>query len=209
MKLIVISPVRSKDHETRLVTELFEHGLETLHLRKPGMRRSEMREYIEAIPSHFHNRIVIHSHHTLARRYMLKGVHMTRMHLKKPFISWFRMRMLRVRKPDALQTSTFHRLANIYENKIDYNYVLLGTIFDPISGKFGPGYSEHSLRAALEKSRQPVIARGGTSVDNIALCNDLGFAGMAFASSIWKAENPVEAFCAVIIRCRELNIPVS
>jgi thiamine-phosphate pyrophosphorylase len=206
MKIIIISPSKTLENETKIVTELFEHGLETFHLRKPSMRTKEMRLYLDAIPSHFHNRIILHSHHNLTRKYSLKGIHLTRQHLKKKFRMWLRWKFLKMRNPNFYVTTSFHKLASIYQNRENYTYAFLGTIFDQVSEKFNVGFNDTSLRAALEKSNLPIIARGGTSKENISLCHELGFSGMAFYGAVWKKENPVEVFCAILNHCRELNI---
>lgn len=207
MKIIVISPSKTSENETKLVTQLFEHGLQTFHLRKPTMRTREMKKYLEAIPAHFHDRIIIHSHHWLIKDFTLKGIHLTRAHLKRKFHS-FRVRFLKMRRPGIIMTTSFHKLASLYENQSNYNYVLLGTIFDIVSEKFNAGYNEHSLRAGLERSQTPVIARGGTQKGNIEQCYNLGFAGMIFYSGVWKKDDPIAEFCSILEHCRELNIPV-
>lgn len=209
MKLIVISSSRHKENEAKIVTSLFEHGLETFHLRKPNMSTAEMRKFIQSIPEHFHNRIVIHSHHRLAGQFRLKGVHLTRVHLKRRFSTWFRLRRLRFRNPQLTVSVTFHKIAELYQSQKHYDYVLLGTIFDHVSGKFNAGYSEHSLVAGIAKSVSPVVARGGTSIENIGLCKTIGFEGIVFYSGVWKEEDPVQAFCDILTYCREHQIPVT
>ena len=165
-----------------------------------------MREYIEGIPQHFHNRIIIHSHHNLARKYLLKGIHLTRQHHKHNIRLWFRLRFLKMKNLNLFVTTSFHKLASVYRNEGNYNYVFLGTIYDQVSEKFNAGFNETSLRAALGKSEMPIVARGGTNIDKIKECHDLGFSGIAFYGGVWKTENPVETFCAILNRCRELNI---
>lgn len=209
MNIIVISPSKTTETETKIVTELFEHGLQTFHLRKPSMSTREMREYLDRIPAHFHDRIVIHSHHGLVKKYPLKGIHLTRQHLKRRFYSSLRLRFIKMRRPGIIVSTSFHKLVSIYQNKEKYNYVLLGTIFDVVSEKFNAGYNEHSLRAAIQKSTTPVIARGGTNAGNVKLCHEMGFAGMIFYSGIWKHEKPVEEFCRILEHCRELNLQMT
>lgn len=206
MNIIIISPSKTTEFETKMVTAFFEHGLEIFHLRKPSMSTKEMRNYLNEIPVHFHNRIVIHSHHLLAKKYALKGIHLTRRHLKRKFRTWLNLRLIKMRRPGIIVTTSFHKLSGIYQNHKKYDYVLLGTIFDVMSEKFNSGYNEHSLRAALAKSEIPVIARGGTNSNNVKTCFDLGFAGMIFYSGIWKKEKPLEEFCNIMQQCRELNL---
>src|SRR4051812_42975580 len=106
MKIILISPSKTIEDEPRIATELFEHGLETLHLRKPSMRTKEMRAYLDAIPAHFHHRIIIHSHHNLVRKYALRGIHLTHEHHKKKIRLWFRLKFLKLRNPNLLVTTS-------------------------------------------------------------------------------------------------------
>ncbi|CAN5303446.1 thiamine phosphate synthase [soil metagenome] len=206
MKIIVISPSKNIENETQIVTELFEHGLQTYHLRKPSMSTQEMKNYLKEIPTHFHNRIIIHSHHGLVKKFSLKGIHLTRMHQKKKFYRRVRVRCLLMRKPSLIITTSFQKIASLYENEFPYHYVFLGTIFDIVSEKFNAGYNEHSLKVALPRSITPVIARGGTNAGNISVCQDLGFSGMVFYSGVWKKEKPVEEFCKIIQTCKDLNI---
>ena len=97
MKLIVITPSRDVADEPSLVARMFESGLQTLHLRKPRYSTSRMCKYIQEIPEHFHNRIVVHSHHGLALKFRLRGIHLSRAHLKTSWRYWFIRTRLRMR----------------------------------------------------------------------------------------------------------------
>lgn len=191
MKIIVISPSKTIANEAQVVTAFFENGLELFHLRKPFMSTKEMAEYLEKIPTHFHNRIVIHSHHNLTKKFNLKGIHLTRKHLKRKFYTSIRLRLLKIRRPYLTISTSFRNLAGIYKNQVSYKYALLGTIFDITSGNFYAGYNKLSLTAALGKANVPIIARGGTSLENMQICHDLRFSGMVFYSGVWKTENPL------------------
>lgn len=208
MKLVVISSSKNKTDDPKIMTELFECGLNLFHLRKPSMSTEDMQKVIEAVPEHFHDRIVIHSHHKLAGKYKLRGIHLTGVHRRRKFSTWLRLRLLQM-KHDSLTVSTsFHKLAHIYTNKSDYDYVFLGSIFDRLSTGFHAGYSEHSLRAVVEKSKLTLIARGGTNASVIGRCHDIGFAGIAFASAIWDTEAPVDAWKNIVDTCRSSSIKV-
>ncbi|HXC04742.1 MAG TPA: thiamine phosphate synthase, partial [Bacteroidia bacterium] len=150
MKLIVLSPSAGDPVvETALVVKLFELGLETFHLRKPRFTTHEMIEYLNKIPPQFHNRIVIHSHHRLCLRYPLKGIHLTRTHLKRKFRLWLNLRLIRMKRSKITVSTSFRKLASLYEEENQYDYVFLSPIFDSISGKFQAGFNIHSLKAAI------------------------------------------------------------
>ena len=99
MKLIVITPSRKHENEITTVINMFEAGLQNLHLRKNRFTTAELDEYIKEIPSHFHDRIIIHSHHKLALKYNLKGFHFTSSHLEKKIKLWWNTKMIYLRKP--------------------------------------------------------------------------------------------------------------
>jgi thiamine-phosphate pyrophosphorylase len=208
MKLIVISSSKNKPDDHRIMTELFECGLNLLHLRKPSMSTPDMRKMLEQIPEHFHNRIVIHSHHKLAGKYNLRGIHLTGIHRRRKFSTWFRLRMLQMKNDSLTVSTSFHKLANVYSNKSNYSYAFLGTIFDRLNGKFHAGYNEHSVLAVTAKSKTPLIARGGTSAEVIASSQELGFAGIAFGTTIWDSNSPVQSWKKIVDTCREQSIVI-
>lgn len=207
MKLFVISSSRNTSGDPKIITELFENGLNRFHLRKPAMSTKDMRLLIEAIPQHFHDRIVIHSHHKLAGTYKLGGIHLTDVHRKRRFSTWLRMKLLMMKTQQLTVSTSFYKLGDVYTNEEGFDYVMLGTIFTRVNGSFNAGYSEHSLRAAIGKSTVPLVARGCVTADQVPVCAELGFYGVAFGSAIWNAESPVKAWCDILSSCKANSIP--
>ncbi|MCA6365255.1 MAG: thiamine phosphate synthase [Bacteroidetes bacterium] len=203
MNLILITNPENIAQEPQVVTALFEHGLERLHLRKPGMSTLEMRKYLEAIPAHFHKQLVIHSHHKLALSYTLGGIHLTSVHRRRKLSNWFRLRWIKWRRSNLLITASYHKLNHLYTDKGRYDYVLLGPVYEKPSGKFGNGFNAVSLQTALEKNKVNVIARGGILPENISQLRALGFTGVAFQHLIWKAEDPVKEFLHLAAALRQ------
>ena len=209
MKVIVISPSKIKEEEITNLVKMFEAGLQTYHLRKPKFSTKQLQEYIEKIPKQFYNRIIIHSHHNLARKYNLQGVHYTKKHLEPNFKNWWREKMLRISTSNFIKTSSHGKLASLYdEEEMKFDYVFLSPIFDTITGKYQSGFYEDSIKLALQKTGKKVIARGGVDVTRIEKIKELGFYGMALYTSVWDKEKPVEEYLKVINRCKELGIPV-
>ena len=209
MKVVVISPSKIKENEIKNVIQMFEAGLDTYHIRKPKFSTKQLQEYIEKIPKQFHNLIIIHSHHNLARKFNLQGVHYTQKHLEKNFRNWWREKMLRISTSDFVKTTSHGKLSSLYDTEqMNFDYVFLSPIFDTITGKYQSGYYEDSIKAALQKTGKKVIARGGVDVTRIEKIKELGFYGMALYSSIWDRENPVEEYLKIIRRCNELGIAV-
>ncbi len=209
MKLFVISPPKDKPDEPNIVTKMFEGGLTTFHLRKPRHSTKEMTDYIKEIPAHFHNRIVIHSHHQLALKFNLKGVHLTSTHLTKKWKYWFVRQRLKLKFGTLSKSRSYSRLAQVY-NKEDYtfNYYLLGTIFNSLSHGFYNGFYQEGVVAAVKTSKKKFVARGGTTPEVIKKAYDLGFYGIAFNSYIWNGELPYANYLKVVDAFKEQEVPL-
>jgi len=208
MKLIVISSSKSFEKESQILTTLFEKGLQTLHLRKPRYSTPKLKRFLNNIPSKFHNRIIIHSHHNLALNFNLKGIHLTKKHKRQRFKTWFMLRILYKKKPDLLISTSYSKLADIAEAEKPYSYVFLSPIFDSETSKYQAGFTEHSLKSILNKSSYTVVARGGVDVCHIAKVNELGFSGLSINSSIWDKDDPVAFFNLFTAEFERLSIPI-
>jgi len=210
MKLIVISSSSPVENETLIVTKLFEAGLETFHLRKHKLSTKKTKEFINQIPKHFHNRIVIHSHHNLARKFNLKGIHLTKSHKKNKIHTWFSLKLLKLKNPNIIITTSYSNIGQLFEtsSRYTYDYVFLSPIFDSLSSKFQGGFTAHSLKSAIEKTEFKVIARGGIDITAIEKAHAIGFNGLAFYSSMWKKKAPLEEFNKFIEKFEELNISI-
>jgi thiamine-phosphate pyrophosphorylase len=209
MKIVVISQSKIIENEHKIIQDLFEAGLETFHVRKPRLRTKQLVEFLEKIPPQFHNRIIIHSHHNLANKYNLQGVHYTRLHLEPTFRNWWREKKLGFIKRKLIKTSSHNKLATLYdENDIEFDYVFLSPIFDSITGKYQSGFYEDAIKAAVQKTGRKIVARGGIDITRIEKVNELGLHGIALYSCLWNSEQPVEEFIKIIRRCKELGIPV-
>lgn len=209
MKLIVITGSKTLADEPSLVTKMFEDGLMTLHLRKPKLTTQEMRDYIEEIPDYFHNRIIIHSHHILAAKYNLKGIHFTATHLSNKWKYFFTRMRLRIKFVKLFKTRSYKRLSNVHnveEHKFDY--YLMGTVFNNLTGELYGGFYEEALVSALKNTDKKIVARGGVSDKVIEKARNYGFDGIAFSSFIWDAQSPCEQFLHVIRKFNELNIKI-
>lgn len=210
MKLIVISSSGTIENEAQIVTQLFEAGLETFHLRKLKLSTKQMTEFIKQIPVHFHNRIFLHSHHNLASTFKLGGIHLTSTHKKKKYRTWLSLRLIKFKNPDIKISTSFKTIGQLLDNeqKYPYSYVFLSPIFDSISSKFQSGFTEHSLHSAIQKTKFDVIARGGIEVSSIEKAIRINFKGLAFYSSIWKSKDPVSEFNKIVEKFQELQIPI-
>ncbi len=207
MRLIVISDSRYFAGEEDLVHAMFEAGLETFHVRKPKMSTEAMRTYLGKINSKYYSRIVIHSHHELAYKFHLKGIHLSDKHLKDHFLeAWLRMKYLKYKLPDLQISTSFHDLGTLLKSTKKYNYVFLSPIFDSIS-KLGyrNRFNMETLLTAIKKSKYELIALGGVDEQHIQQIKDMGFSGCAVLGAVWMSDNPVEKFKTIQKLCREVS----
>ena len=210
MRLIVISSSRTVENETEIVTQFFESGLKTFHLRKRRFSRGKTKQFINSIPKMYHDRIVLHYHHTLARKYNLKGIHLSKSHKKKQLKTWLILKFLRFSNPNIEVSTSYNNIGQLLEpnRTYKYSYVFLSPVFDSLSSKFQSGFTENSLRTALEKSEYKVIARGGVDVEAIEKAHRIGFEGLAFYSAIWKKKDATTEFLRAIEKYKSSNISI-
>ncbi len=209
MKLIVITPSKKQDNEIGAVINMFEAGLDTLHIRKNRFSTKELEEYIKEIPAHFHNRIIIHSHHKLALKYNLKGFHFTATHLERKLRLWWNTKMIYLRKPKLTKSISFKRMSEIYEpEKVKTDYCFLGTMFHNVSGELYSGFYKETMVAANAKSGKKIIARGGINPKSVDMAYQLGFHGVALYGYLWKSTSPFTKYLEFINYCKEKNIPL-
>jgi thiamine-phosphate pyrophosphorylase len=209
MKLVVITQSEKSDNEITAITQMFEAGLETLHVRKNRFSTRELDEYISQIPAHFHNRIIIHSHHKLALKYNLKGYHYTSTHLHNPLKLWINKKLIFIRRPNLIKTISFKRIADVYlKQKVQTSYCFVGTVFNSITGELASGFYPEILKAANQKSGRKIYARGGVNTKSVELAYELGFYGVALFGSLWKSSNPYTKYLEFVRFCKEKNIPI-
>jgi thiamine-phosphate pyrophosphorylase len=207
MELFVITSSKDVPDETSLITKMFESGLTHLHLRKPKYSTNQMIDFLNEIPEHFHKYIVIHSHHQLALKYDIKGIHLTSTHLSKKWKYFFVRQRLKLKFSKISKSRSYSRLQQVY-NKEDYtfDYILIGTMFNSITGEFYSGFYEAGVKAALKNAGKRFVARGGTSHKTIAKAASLGFYGIAFNSYIWDTTTPYENFLKILAVYKENNL---
>jgi thiamine-phosphate pyrophosphorylase len=207
MKLVVITPSKDVPDEQTLVTKMFESGLKTLHLRKPKHSTNQMKEYIKEIPAHFHNRIVVHSHHNLALKFTLKGIHLSRNHLSRNWRYWLIRTRLKFKFGQTSKSRSYSRLQQVYNpEEQNFDYYLVGTMFNNMTGDLYSGFYEDGVIAANKNGGKKLIARGGTTPEVITKALKFGFYGIAFNSYLWNADMPYENFLKVLAEFKKHNI---
>lgn len=194
MKIIVITRPDFFEGEMQLVNRLFEHGMERLHLRKPGGAKQELAEWIAGIHPQFRQRIVLHDHHELARDCALGGIHLNS---RNPDIPLWAERE-RAARPFTLSRSC-HSIAEVQQHRDTLDYMFLSPIYDSISKE---GYGAAFSRLELEEARaagllaDKVYALGGISADKLPELTAMGFRGAAVLGDLWLSGDPCARLAA-------------
>lgn len=188
-KLIVITYPDFFPGEGKIITRLFEEGLQYLHLRKPGCPEEKIIQLIDAICPEFHNRIILHDCFNVADNYPIGGLHINRRnnHIPANF-------------KGSLSRSC-HSLQEIKESK-GFDYVFLSPIFDSISKEgYQSNFPIEVLKEASEKGviNEKVIALGGLDSTTIPLLKEIKFGGFAILGALW-GNQPTEGESDPIIK---------
>lgn len=70
--------------EDKIITALFEEGLDILHLRKPETPAMYSERLLTLIPEKYHRRIVTHEHFYLKEEFNLMGIHLNARNPSEP-----------------------------------------------------------------------------------------------------------------------------
>ena len=180
MKLIVVTAPTFFVEEDKIITALFEQGLDILHLRKPETPAMYSERLLTLIPQKYHKRIITHEHFYLQEEFSLMGIHLNTRNPKEPH------------DYSGHISCTCHSLDEVRNKKHFYDYLFLSPIYNCIT-KTGvtSGFTAEELRQA-EKSKiidSKVMALGGITSDNILEIKDYGFGGAVIMGDLWNKFN--------------------
>lgn len=191
MEWIVITSPGFLQGEADFIDRLFGHGLDRLHLRKPGADIGECRRLLDGISREWLPRIVVHDNFGLCREYGLGGVHLNGRNPMAP------------PNHEGSVSRSCHSLEEISRYKGECDYLTLSPIFNSISKQgymaaFGPGQLAAARDSGLIDRR--VIALGGVTLENIPRVKELGFGGVAILGDVWQrmADGNVDEYLALL-----------
>ena len=84
MKWIVITRPDFIENEANYINQLFEAGLDLLHLRKPDSCIADCERLLQEINPKWYPGIVVHDHFSLCGKYHLHGIHLNRRNHQVP-----------------------------------------------------------------------------------------------------------------------------
>lgn len=184
--IIVITPEEFIKNETEIINELFQEGLDLLHIRKPLLNSVGVVDFIQKINSKFHHQLVLHSHYELAENFNISRFH---------FREDYRHNSLYKSFKDRIISTSVHDIEVFNKLNEDWNYVFISPVFPSISKK---GYGEKSnILNDIEKrnnSNVKLIALGGINDQNISKAFESDIDGVALLGAIWESTEPIKIF---------------
>ena len=180
MKLIVMTRPTFFVEEDKILANLFEEGLENLHLYKPGAAPMYSERLLTLLGEDYNRKISVHGHYYLKEEYNLRGIHIDDA-FTEPRVGY-----------KGNLSRTCHAISELKETKKRANYVFLHSIFD---SQTNADEKQSFTREELEKASKEglidkkVYALGGMNLDTIRLIKDLGFGGVVICGDLWNRFN--------------------
>ncbi|MCJ7933722.1 MAG: thiamine phosphate synthase [Chryseobacterium sp.] len=185
--ILVITPEVMVPDETEIINQMFQEGLDLLHIRKPQITRNEMSDFIRKIDSSFYPQLVLHTHSELGEDYGISRFHVRekdRQEKKyKPF------------KEGNIISTSVHSITSYNSLEKEWEYAFISPFFPSISKK---GYGANSTVVREIKHRNntgvKLIALGGIDQGNIGEALNAGADGAALLGAVWEDNNPLDVF---------------
>ena len=163
--------------EDKILTSLFEEGLDCLHLYKPESSPMYAERLLTLLSSDYYSKIVVHDHFYLKEEYKLRGIHIDDEQIPIPD------------KYKGKLSRTCKRIEDLKEIKRHADYVFLKSIFD--SQTFTDEKSSFTANELEDAAKRGLIDRhvyalGGMNIDNLRIAKDLGFGGVVISGDLWN-----------------------
>jgi thiamine-phosphate pyrophosphorylase len=198
MKLIVISHPDHFTKENEVINCLFEMGMSHFHLRKPAWSANEISQLLKLIHPKFYERIVLHDHFQLAAEFSLGGIHFTRK-TKDQMDQWSSFK--------GIQSTSCHSLHELEHLPAQIDYAFLSPVFSSISKPaYQAGFDRHELQQFMSTyNKTKVIALGGIDAENIPLCRQICFDGIAVLGDIWREGRSQQTIISRFLRLKKAS----
>jgi thiamine-phosphate pyrophosphorylase len=180
MKLVLMTQPTFFVEEDKILTSLFEEGLDNLHLYKPGSEPIYSERLLTLLSDEYYKKITVHDNFYLKEEYKLRGIHIDDETTPAP--KGYRGNISR----------TCTHLDQLKAAKKNADYVLLKYIFD--SQTEPDQKASFTAEELKEASRRGLIDRhvyalGGMNLDNVKIAKDLGFGGVVISGDLWNRFN--------------------
>ena len=177
MKLVIMTKPTFFVEEDKILSALFDEGLESLHLKKTGSSPLFSERLLSLLPDYTHSKITVHDHFYLKNEYHLAAIHLEDPSMGVP---------LGYKGKVGIDCKDLTQLRAL---KKQANYVFLKNVFD--STTMPSEKASFSLNELRQASRMGLIdkkvyAIGCMCAENIEIARELGFGGVVVSGDIWN-----------------------
>lgn len=184
--------------ESDKINSLFEAGMDVLHIRKPLYTAAQMKSLLDGVLEKYHSKIVIHSHFSLVKNYSLKGIHVSSSDLNSFFMKQY-LKYLK-NKNNISISITVNNLQSKNINNALIDYAFMGPLFTNYSEEtIVANFNLFETRKELKALNKEIYAQGVYTLQNISAINSAGFKGSVLQSYIWKSDDILNNFKAMIL----------
>lgn len=177
MKLVLMTKPTFFVEEDKIISTLFDEGLDNLHLYKPDSSPMYAERLLSLLPDCYYRKITVHDHYYLKNEYGLAGIHIESPDAPKP--DGYKGRFSR----------TCMELDKLKAAKKKAEYVFLKYIFHSQSEKDAEAtFTMEQLEQAsgMGLIDKHVYALGGMNLDNVKIAKELGFGGVVICGDLWN-----------------------
>ncbi|MDY4851932.1 MAG: thiamine phosphate synthase [Prevotella sp.] len=176
MKIVLMTKSTFFVEEDKILTALFDEGLDNLHLNKPGAAPVYTERLLTLLPDDIYGKTTVHEHFYLKEEYGLRGIHLD--DASSPLPEGYKGKYSR----------TCFNIDDIREARRKTEYVFLKDTFAACEDAHANELHNARLEraASLGLIDKKVYAFGGVNIDNIRMAKDLGFGGIVICSDIWN-----------------------
>ena len=176
MKLIIQTLPTYFVEEDKIITALFEEGMDVLHINKPESEPLYMERLLSLLPTKVYGKIVIHQNYYLMKEHDLKGIHIDNPNVPVP--DGFKRHISR----------STNKISDLKSFKKECDYVMLHSLFDSLHDEVKASLTIEEMQEARRAGLidKHVYALGGMSLENVHQAKDMGFGGVVICGDLWN-----------------------
>lgn len=174
MKLVIMTKPTFFVEEDKILSSLFDEGMDNLHLFKPESSPMYSERLLSLLPDEYYDHISVHEHFYLKEEYRLRGIHLD--NWQTPLPEGYKGHVSR----------TCRNLAELKEAKRKADYVFLDGVFATKGAPARFTAEELQQAAADGLIDKKVYALGGVSLETVPAARNLGFGGVVADDDLWK-----------------------
>ena len=167
--------------EHRILSALFDEGLDVLHMRKPDSEVVYSERLLTLLPTTYRKKVMIHDHFYLKKEYGLRGLHINPRSAATD------------KKYSGSMSCTLGNIEEVEAMKKMFDYMFLGPLYNsnlPENQKGSLIDKENLVKGARSGAiDRKVMAMGNVTLDNVAELRDLNFGGVVILGDIWNKFN--------------------